>query len=76
MSFKTITIRKEVYEKLKALKKKNQSFSDVIESLIDQKTGLLDFFGAWELDEEEFENINKMLKRGWTKWENSLNALE
>ena len=68
MSFKTITIRKETYEKLKALKGENQSFSDVIEDLIKQKRSLLDFFGAWETDDEEVEKIEKILAEGWNKW--------
>ncbi len=33
MSFKTITIRKNIYEKLLAIKKDNESFSELFERL-------------------------------------------
>ncbi len=47
MSIKTISIRGEVYLRLKEAKREEESFSDVIERLLrKEKTELKDYFGA------------------------------
>ena len=55
---KTLMIRDEVYKKLKAIKKEKESFSDLLERLVesvDNKIKLEKFFGI--LSEEEAEKL-------------------
>lgn len=62
MASKNITITEEVYEKLRAHKRADESFSDVIERLASAKTSPMDVAGAYpglggavEAAREEFE---------------------
>lgn len=62
MESKNISIRKDIYKKLKNLKKQNESISDVIERLINEGskgTGfrLMKYFGAWEDLPEIYDQI-------------------
>lgn len=61
MTVKTITIKEEVYNILKKLKKEEESFSDLLLRLANQINGqnLENFLGAWDVDDEEMEKINK-----------------
>ena len=53
MSSKTITIREDVYEKLSRVKGE-RSFSELLESLVDEKrVDLEDSFGSWSSEEAE-----------------------
>lgn len=59
MSTKTISITEEAYERLKARKEHNESFSDVIVK-ITKKGNLMDFAGM--LTGEEADEIEKNIK--------------
>ncbi|MEM0079995.1 MAG: antitoxin VapB family protein [Nitrososphaerota archaeon] len=69
---KTLTIREEVYEKLVKLKKEGESFSDLLERILEEKRpSLKDFAGilkdsAWldELDKEILESRRSIKVRG------------
>ncbi len=67
---KTIMISNEIYKELKEIKGKN-SFSEVLKSLIkkDNKKGenLRDCLGLIKRD-DEWEKIEKDLKKGWRNW--------
>ena len=65
MVTKTLTITKEVYDLLKKLKKENESFSDLLKRLTLQINGqkLSQFFGAWDMNDEEFSKINRIIKK-------------
>ena len=52
MATKNLAIREEVYRKLSEVKKEGESFSDVIEKLLEKRGDLLSLWGAWEDDEE------------------------
>ena len=59
---KTISIRDDVYHSLVNMKRKNESFSDVITRLI-YKRNLLDFAGRWaDIPEEKIDNLIKGLE--------------
>ena len=52
MASKNLAIREEVYRKLSEAKKEGESFSDVIEKLLEKRGDLLSLWGAWGDDEE------------------------
>jgi predicted CopG family antitoxin len=67
MESKNISIRIDLYEKLKNLKKQDESFSDVIERLLykglkGNSYRLMKHFGAWSDLPEEFDTILKQFR--------------
>jgi len=58
MSFKTLTIKTNIYEKLLALKRENESFSDLFERLSKNNVATLRKLRGCT----EFKNKDKMLK--------------
>ncbi|MBU7046690.1 MAG: antitoxin VapB family protein [Theionarchaea archaeon] len=62
MSYKTISLRDDVYESLVKMKRKNEFFSDVISRLM-YKRSILDFAGRWaDIPEEKIEELVKELE--------------
>lgn len=59
MASKTLTITEEVYHILKELKRKNESFSNLLRRLAMEVNGqkLDAFFGKWEMNDQEFKEI-------------------
>jgi predicted CopG family antitoxin len=52
MARKNVAIREDVYRKLSEAKKEGESFSDLIEKLLEKRGDLLSLWGAWGDDEE------------------------
>ncbi len=64
MPFKTITIRKSVYEKLKKVKKRSESFSEFFERSFETRRPMLaNFFGIWKADKKEIELVKEEIKK-------------
>ena len=65
MASKTITITEEVYLLLKRLKKQDESFSVLLRRLAMQVNGqiLENFFGSWNINDQEYEEIQEEIKR-------------
>lgn len=67
MATKTIRISEEMYERLKARKRADESFTDVIERLTDDNPDIYAGFGAWkgtdkpEAMREAHESLNENL---------------
>ena len=61
MASKTIMIQQDTYEKLKRLKRGNESFNDLILRLVDKKQDLNPFFGI--LSEKEGDAIDQTLSQ-------------
>jgi len=62
MSFKTLTVKKSVYERLLAIKRENESFSDLFERLSKKNVATLKKLrGCTEFTKKEtmIEDINK-----------------
>jgi len=62
MASKNISIRLDLYKKLKKLKEKDESFSDIIEKLLNEglmgsPSRLMKHFGAWKDLPEDFDDI-------------------
>ena len=69
MVTKNITIMEDVYKLLKAVKRANESFSDMLRREIGERTSILEFAGAWSgLSDAEVsaikEDIRDMRKKG------------
>jgi len=58
MAVKTLTIKEEVYKKLVKLKRENESFSKLIERLIERKDSIRFFKGVLK-DSRILDDINK-----------------
>jgi len=75
MASKNISITEEVYNELKKLKKDDESFSHLFLRLIKgQKSNIKDYFGAWDLSEDElsdiWQGIDERSERRWKRSEN------
>lgn len=61
---KVISLSNDAYGKLKALKR-DGSFSDIVIELVDKKKrkkrNIMDFFGIWKEDADEWETIKKKI---------------
>jgi predicted CopG family antitoxin len=60
---KTITITEESYNLLKSVKRRDESFSDVIRRLIAKEGRIMDSFGRCSIDEEVIRELRKAWKR-------------
>ena len=70
MTSKNISITEEVYNKLNRLKKDDETYSHLFLRLIkNQKSNIKDYFGAWNLSEDElsdiWQGIDKRSERRW-----------
>ncbi|MBI4980721.1 antitoxin VapB family protein [Candidatus Woesearchaeota archaeon] len=64
MGTKTISIMDDAYNLLRALKSKDESFSDEIRRIASSREGIMDLAGAWnDLSKEEAENIKKSIRK-------------
>jgi predicted CopG family antitoxin len=67
MTQKTISLPESVYKKLKSKKRTNETFKDLILRLLNEKEAKKEikdikaYFGAFEEDSEEWDNIEKRL---------------
>lgn len=67
MATKTISILNEVYERLLALKRQDESFSDELRRLTETKGSILEFAGIWKdmgsKEAEEMKNTIHKIRR-------------
>jgi predicted CopG family antitoxin len=62
---KMIKVSEEAYERLNASRREGESLTDVILREIEPKNNkIMDLFGAWEGEEEEFQRIFGDLLKG------------
>ena len=75
MPTKTIRVSEDVYERLKARKREDESFTDLLERIVEDDRDIYAGFGAWEdaaeemrethekMNEEMEENVRKFKKK-------------
>lgn len=64
MPFKTITIKESAYKRLKAAKRKGESFTELIERKFEEKPDIMKYAGAWsDMTDEEYEEIKSRMKK-------------
>ena len=77
---KTIALSDDVYEILIKLKRKDESFSDVIRRLLPPRTMLQDIAGKGTFSLEEWEEVSIMLKKqsslSYTKQQKHLEEMQ
>jgi len=65
---KTLTISEEAYEKLVKIKRKNESFTNIIIRLTEGKARLSKHAGAWKgVDDSEVERVFSEIEEAWRK---------
>ncbi|MGQ9470053.1 MAG: antitoxin VapB family protein [Nitrososphaerales archaeon] len=70
MGFKTITISDEAYKRLKRLKGKKESFTDIILRLSEGKGNILTHAGKWkDMNDREAEDFFKIIEEAWSRWQ-------
>ncbi|MBS1263933.1 MAG: hypothetical protein MAG715_01128 [Methanonatronarchaeales archaeon] len=72
MAQKTIGIREGVYQRLRALKGEDESFSDLIDRLVEgdkPADELLKFRGAWRSHGVDAESLKEELRRDRQRFE-------
>ena len=62
MASKNLTLREEVYNKLVQAKKGNESFSEVIERLLEGKRDLMSFAGIFSADKEFYRATKDIME--------------
>jgi len=74
MGYKTISLSDEAYETLASLKRRGESFTDVILRLCSKtaKKPLRGFAGSWNMTDEEEKKIFGELSEMWRKYEEGL----
>jgi predicted CopG family antitoxin len=69
MGFKTLTISDEAYRKLRTMKGKSESFTQVILRLSEGRRNILRHAGGWkDMTDKEADNLNETLRKMWSRW--------
>mgnify|MGYP001068743729 CR=1 FL=1 len=74
MGYKTISLSSEAYETLASLKRKGESFTDIILRLCSRtaKKPLTSFAGSWNMSDEEEKKIFGEVSEMWRRYEEGL----
>jgi len=73
MPTKTIRVSEDVYDRLKTRKRDDESFTDLLDRLVEQERDIYAGFGAWEEAAEEMkethERMNEEMEEDIEKFE-------
>lgn len=74
MGYKTISLSDEAYESLTSLKRKGESFTDVVLRLCSKvpKRPLSSFAGSWDMTDEEERRVFGEMAELWKRYEKDL----
>jgi len=61
MPTKTIRVSEDVYDRLKTRKREDESFTDLLDRLVEQERDIYAGFGAWEKAAEEMEETHERM---------------
>ncbi len=68
MGYKNISIRTDIYIRLRKSKREAESFSDVISRLLKPDDDILDLFGTLSMTEDERTRLFAELDEIWGAW--------
>jgi len=74
MGYKTISLSSEAYETLASLKRKGESFTDIVLRLCSKtsKKPLKSFAGSWNMGDEEEKKVFGDVSEFWRRYEEGL----
>ena len=61
MGTKTIRVSDDVYERLAARKREGESFTDLLDRIVDRDRDIEAGFGAWTATAQEMEDVHERL---------------
>ena len=68
MGYKNISLREDIYLRLRKAKHEGESFSDVIERLLKPDDDIIDLFGTFSMTDEERAILFTELDEMWGVW--------
>ena len=68
MGYKNISIRDDVYRRLRKAKRENESFSEVIRRLLGPDDDIIGLFGTITMSDEEKEELLNDIDKMWGAW--------
>ncbi|MFO7835221.1 MAG: antitoxin VapB family protein [Candidatus Thorarchaeota archaeon] len=68
MGYKNISLREDIYRRLKRAKREGESFSEVIERLLRPDDDILDLFGTISMTDKERRVFFDELEKMWGAW--------
>ncbi len=74
MTSKNISITEEAYEALEREKRRGESFTEAILRLTRRRGKLSDCFGSWKMTDEEQNEMEDELSRGWRRAEERIKS--
>jgi predicted CopG family antitoxin len=74
VGYRTVSLSDKAYKKLAAMKRKNESFTDLILRLEEDKPKrpISSFAGRWNMPKEEVSKIFKEIGLMWKRYEEDL----
>ncbi|MBD3408286.1 MAG: antitoxin [Candidatus Lokiarchaeota archaeon] len=70
MVYKNISLSEDAYARLKAAKRDDESFSEVVLRLLGSNDDLSDLFGVIEMSDKERDELLKDIESVWGTWDN------
>ena len=68
MGYKNISLREDIYLRLRKAKREGESFTEVIERLLAPDDDIIDLFGTFSMSDEERERLFSELDEMWGTW--------
>jgi len=69
MGYKNISLREDIYLRLRKAKREGESFNEVIERLLAPDDDIIDLFGTFSMTDEERTRLFSELDEMWGAWE-------
>jgi predicted CopG family antitoxin len=68
MGYKNISLREDIYLRLRRAKREDESFSEVIERLLKPDDDIIDLFGTFSMTDDERTALFVELDEMWGAW--------
>ncbi len=68
MGYKNISLREDIYLRLRKAKREGESFNEVIERLLAPDDDIIDLFGTFSMTDEERDMFFAELDEMWGVW--------
>lgn len=68
MGYKNISLREDIYLRLRKAKREGESFNEVIERLLTPDDDIIDLFGTMSMTDEERDKFFAEIDEMWGVW--------